>query len=796
MASEVARFLQNSFVDSLDEAESELSGSALISYFKAIKDVVKAKEITTDPDRYSETIRVLHKLNDALSEYRIFELECKDLNKKLLLFNPFTYYFIRKMKKQLKTIRQELESAAAAREGIDNRFDLQEKSQSIHSSNIFGFVEEAKHIEGLLFSCATFTAIAIAGIAGVGKTTLVQKVLERKKVIDGFKSIFWLSFSGMKGEQEQYNRLSVETCIVDNLGHTIEGKIVGLSELLEKLNQHLSGKRYLLVLDDMWRQHIDIGKRLQRGLPKGSGGAVIFTTRLNEVAEKLVEQDKLIHVQPLDGQSCWLIFHETMKNNGENLYASQLYTLNKIEGEIKDQCHGLPSVAKTLAKIIPEQIREIESERFLMDLYIPDELLRTDLDAEPAVYIPKCPVLVFIDMKNEQLGRLLIEFRYRLNKEQVYAVLEQGVEEKNPEAVLREVYATLGKLKQKNYSFASKIENEMRIVIVGGDAVVNWILGIICDLKLPEAPSIVPIPQGTENDIPVTFGWKELKADRQSVTTFLNEEVTVAEKMKTDSWHILIKMKPTPSSTPQQEIPPSLHVFRRVSEGVTQITDNLTLCGGVWNYFSLGVDAPRSYAPYCFHPNARTLNSLAKVWIIKDGKWELLSIPSRIKSIICLNLPTYLGEPSPWGTPNMKKDRERLLKPSFIDDGHLEIIGLTDVLLAQNEHIRLGQVRGIRFEFIKDAAESVNMKIDGAPWKKIPLEGIIEIEMSYHGQVNILANGDCPAKRSNHNSSQPRASGVEDDNAPCASQTDDDTNAKDNSEAYKKFTATRTFKIS
>lgn len=70
------------------------------------------------------------------------------------------------------------------------------------------------------------------------------------------------------------------------------------------------------------------------------------------------------------------------------------------------------------------------------------------------------------------------------------------------------------------------------------------------------------------------------------------------------------------------------------------------------------------------------------------------------------------------------------------------------------------------------------MSFDGAPWKKIPLDSIIDIELSYHSQVNILANGVCPAKRSNHDSSQPSTSGRnEDNNAPCASRTDDDNNA-------------------
>ncbi|XP_050159767.1 diacylglycerol kinase 6-like isoform X1 [Malus sylvestris] len=95
-------------------------------------------------------------------------------------------------------------------------------------------------------------------------------------------------------------------------------------------------------------------------------------------------------------------------------------------------------------------------------MYILDELLKHDIDGKPSVDIPSCPVLVFVDIKDEKLGgRLYNEFCYRLNKKQ----------------------------------------------IVGGDDVVNWILGVICDLRLPESPSIVPISHGTENNIPLSFGW-------------------------------------------------------------------------------------------------------------------------------------------------------------------------------------------------------------------------------------------------------------------------------------------------
>ncbi|PRQ59693.1 putative diacylglycerol kinase, catalytic domain, cullin [Rosa chinensis] len=322
---------------------------------------------------------------------------------------------------------------------------------------------------------------------------------------------------------------------IDNLNDAIveeEGDIsgLGLERLLARLNRLLSGKGYLIVLDDVW--HIsefysDLGctfqDRLSYGLPKGSGGAVIVTTRIPEVAEHMVGRNNLITVEPLDTESCWRIFMETIKDNKEVLNISTHETLDKIKNEIKDQCYGLPLAAKELAGIIPKRIREIESNRFLKEMYIPDELLHADLEVEPAVHIPKFPVLVFIDMKNmnnKQLGeKLLDKFRYHLNKKQVFAVLEEKSDTKkkvkahDPERVLKDVYGTLEKLKRKGYGFADEIQKTMTVIIVGGDSVANWILGVICDLKLPELPSIAPIPLQTISliggSISSSFGWFE-----------------------------------------------------------------------------------------------------------------------------------------------------------------------------------------------------------------------------------------------------------------------------------------------
>ncbi|PRQ48622.1 putative P-loop containing nucleoside triphosphate hydrolase [Rosa chinensis] len=218
-------------------------------------------------------------------------------------------------------------------------------------SKVFGFDKEAKEIENLLVGGASssstrFTAIGVVGIAGAGKTTLVQKVLEREGVKERFSTILWLPFYGISEGEQQYSKLGFKTCILDKGGKSPDEKIVGLGKLLERLKQLLSGKRYLIVLDDVCHQHINIMERLVSGLPKESGGAVIVTSRLKEVAQKIGEQRYLIPVQAQE-DICSKIIEETIQSDEG---------LPMTKKEMKDQCHGLPLVAETLAHFIPQMV--------------------------------------------------------------------------------------------------------------------------------------------------------------------------------------------------------------------------------------------------------------------------------------------------------------------------------------------------------------------------------------------------------------------------------------------------------
>ncbi|CAN8326214.1 unnamed protein product [Cochlearia groenlandica] len=474
---------------------------------------------------------------------------------------------------------------------------------------------------------------------------------------------------------------------------------------------------------------------------------------------------------------------------------------------------------------------------FTKKFYIPSYVLSTthEEEEESVVMVPKSapesPVLVFINSKSGgQLGgELILTYRTLLNDKQVF---DLGVE--TPDKVLQRIYLNLERLKHDH--LACRIKENLKIIVAGGDGTAGWLLGVVCDLKLSNPPPIATIPLGTGNNLPFAFGWgkKNPGTDKSSVKSFL-DQVLNAKEMKIDNWHILMRMKePKIGSCDSIELPPSLHSFNRVSP-LDQVTMEgyHTFRGGFWNYFSLGMDAQVSQAfhslrkshPEKFksqlvnqstylklactqgwfcasliHPFSHNIAQLAKVKMCdKSGQWIDLHIPQSIRSIVCLNLPSFSGGLNPWGTPNPKKQYDRSLTPPYVDDGLIEIVGFRNawhglVLLSSNGHgTRLAQANRIRFEFKKGAAKHAYMRMDGEPWKQ-PLpddddddDETVMVEISHHGQVNMLTTHNCKSKSMHESSSTARSSDEENE--------EDSYVAKDEEE-FRKFGAANTFKIS
>lgn len=98
----------------------------------------------------------------------------------------------------------------------------------------------------------------------------------------------------------------------------------------------------------------------------------------------------------------------------------------------------------------------------LEDFKIPTYILVPDATVERDSHPPLCPVLVFINSKSGgQLGGgLLVTYRSVLNESQVFDLGDES-----PDQVLQRIYLNFEKLRTGGDSFASTVEERLRIIV-------------------------------------------------------------------------------------------------------------------------------------------------------------------------------------------------------------------------------------------------------------------------------------------------------------------------------------------
>ncbi|KAL2552824.1 Disease resistance RPP13-like protein 4 [Forsythia ovata] len=217
-------------------------------------------------------------------------------------------------------------------------------SHAYDHTQVVGLEGDTEKMKDWLFEASDgILAIGIVGMGGLGKTTLAQKVFNDRRVEDHFERRIWVSVS------QTFTEEKIMRSILRSLGDACLGD--DESELLKKINQYLLGKRYLIVMDDVWSEDNSWWLRISGGLPKGNGNCIIITTRNEKVARKMGVYEAKTHVPKfLSEENSWLLFRKVAfaATRGECVY-KELEVTGK---EIVKKCKGLPLAIKAVGGIM------------------------------------------------------------------------------------------------------------------------------------------------------------------------------------------------------------------------------------------------------------------------------------------------------------------------------------------------------------------------------------------------------------------------------------------------------------
>ncbi|CAL5382969.1 unnamed protein product [Camellia sinensis] len=174
--------------------------------------------------------------------------------------------------------------------------------------------------------------IPIVGMGGIGKTTLAQMVYNDETVKKHFDLQAWVCVS------DEFNIMRITKLILESVT-TQTCNFNGLDQVQVQLQKALAGRKFLIVLDDVWNKKY-----------------IVVTTRNRDVARTMGGVE-LHDIEVLSDEDCWLLFAQHAFEQRSVDANPNLVSLGK---EIVEKCKGLPLAAKTLGGLLRCKERDEE----------------------------------------------------------------------------------------------------------------------------------------------------------------------------------------------------------------------------------------------------------------------------------------------------------------------------------------------------------------------------------------------------------------------------------------------------
>ncbi|KAL9281261.1 putative virus X resistance protein-like, coiled-coil [Arabidopsis thaliana] len=223
----------------------------------------------------------------------------------------------------------------------DIQREIRQTFPNSSESDLVGVEQSVEELVGPMVENDNIQVVSISGMGGIGKTTLARQIFHHDLVRRHFDGFAWVCVS------QQFTQKHVWQRILQEL-RPHDGEILQMDEytIQGKLFQLLETGRYLVVLDDVWKE--EDWDRIKEVFPRKRGWKMLLTSRNEGVGLHADPTCLSFRARILNPKESWKLFERIVPRRNETEYEE----MEAIGKEMVTYCGGLPLAVKVLGGLL------------------------------------------------------------------------------------------------------------------------------------------------------------------------------------------------------------------------------------------------------------------------------------------------------------------------------------------------------------------------------------------------------------------------------------------------------------
>ncbi|XP_062175758.1 putative disease resistance protein RGA4 [Alnus glutinosa] len=313
----------------------------------------------------------MYDADDLLDAFSTEAQRRKLMTKKVrIFFFKSTQFASRlKMAHKIKAIRKKLDDINADRRNfllevrdVETRVGGNSHRGNTHSvvcaEEVIGRDDDKKAVIHRLLDSNVednVSILPIVAIGGLGKTTLSQLIFNDDQIQNHFQLQMWVCVS---------DPFHVKN-IVENILEAATKKKpepAEMNTLVGKLKEEIDGKKYLLVLDDVWNEDHEKWSELKKVLMGGARGSRILVTTRSEKVARISGTVQSYFLRGLEEGESWCLLKQLAFKKGKEPEDNS--RIAAVGREILKKCSGVPLAIRTIGGVLRFKNSEAEWSSF------------------------------------------------------------------------------------------------------------------------------------------------------------------------------------------------------------------------------------------------------------------------------------------------------------------------------------------------------------------------------------------------------------------------------------------------